>query len=435
MKEKQVFKNASWIIICKLAQSVLQLLVGMLSARYLGPSNYGLINYASSIVAFALPLMRLGLNATLVYELVESPEREGEIMGTSLAMNLASSILCIFGVAAFSSAMNYGDTEAILICVLYSLSLFFAAIEMIQYWFQYKLLSKYSSVVMLVGYVIVSAYKVFLLAAEKSVYWFSVSHAIEYGVIGVVLVALYYKKEGQRLSFSFERARKMISRSKHYILSALMVVIIQNTDHIMLTSMIGKAENGLYSAAITCVVVFQFVYVAIIDSFRPLILSRKKENSPDYHGSVSRLYGIILYTAAIQGAVFFLLADVMVFLLYGAAYASAAPVLRILVFYYVFSVMGSVRNVWILAEEKQKYLWVINLSGALLNVVLNAFMIPFWGAVGAATASLITQCFANFILGFIIKPLRVNNKLMLRGLNPKYIFGEVKTIVKELVGK
>ena len=433
MKEKQVFKNANWIIVCRLAQSVFQLVIGMLSARYLGPSNYGLINYAASIVAFALPLMKLGMNAILVYELVDSPSSEGEIMGTSLAMNLVSGIVCMFGVVGFTMTVDYGETETILVCSLYSLSLIFAAIEMIQYWFQYKLLSKFSSVVMLIAYMVVSVYKTFLLITEKSVYWFAVSHAIEYGLIGTALLVLYFKNEGQRFSFSINRAKKMLDRSKHYILSALMVVVIQNTDHIMITSMISEAENGLYSAAITCATVVQFVYIAIVDSFRPLILSQKKEKNGAYENNVSRLYGITLYMALAQAVVFFIFADIMVSVLYGSEYAGSATILRVLVFYFVFSVMGTVRNVWVLAEEKQKYLWIINLSGALFNVILNAFMIPVWGAIGAAAASLFTQCFANFILGFIVKPLRENNRLMLIGLNPGYFFSEIKEIVRDFL--
>ena len=435
MKEKQVFKNAKWIIICKIAQSILQFIVGMLCARYLGPSNYGLINYAASIVAFAMPLMKLGFDAILVYELVNEPDREGEIMGTSLILNTISGIICALGVTAVAAVMNFGETTTILVCALYSLSILFAAVEMIQYWFQYKLQSKYSSVTMLVSYVVVSAYKVYLLATQKSVYWFAVSHAIEYGLIGFILLLIFSKKGGQRFSFSRERAKNMLKRSKHYILAAMMVVIIQNTDHIMLTMIQGKIENGYYSAAITCVTIFQFVYVALVDSFRPMILSKKKENSEEYQRNISRLYGITLYAALIQCVAYVVAAKLIISVLYGQEYAGAVPVLRALIFYFVFSAMGLVRNVWILAEEKQKYLWVINLSGAVFNILLNMVLIPLWGAVGAAVASLFTQFFANFVLGFIFKPLRFNNTLMLRGLNPRYIFREMKAMVKELVKK
>jgi O-antigen/teichoic acid export membrane protein len=306
---------------------------------------------------------------------------------------------------------------------------------MVQYWFQYKLQSKYASVTMLIAYAVVSAYKIYLLATQKSVYWFAVSHSVEFGIIGIVLILIYLKKSGQRFRFSGDRARKMLSRSKHYILAALMIVVIQNTDHIMITAMKGTAENGFYSAAITCVSILQFVFVAIVDSFRPVILAEKKENSPNYRKNVARVYGLTLYLSLAQCIAFFVLAKLIIAILYGSDYAGAVPVLRALVFYFVFSVMGLVRNVWILAEEKQKYLWIINLSGALFNVILNAILIPFWGAVGAATASLLTQLFANFVLGFIMKPLRGNNRLMLQGLNPKFFFPELKGMLKELRSK
>ena len=87
------------------------------------------------------------------------------------------------------------------------------------------------------------------------------------------------------------------------------------------------------------------------------------------------------------------------------------------------------------ASVKQKYLWIINLSGAILNICLNAFMIPLWGASGAAFASMLTQFFANFVLGFVLKPLRENNRFMINGIRPKYLFKEVKVIIKEIKRK
>ncbi len=430
MEQKQVFNNAKWIIICKIIQSIMQLIIGMISARYLGPSNYGLINYASSIVAFALPIMKLGLDAVLVYQLVESPEREGEIMGTSLFLNIISGIICIGGVSLFSFFANMGETQTIIVCVLYSISVVFAALEMSQYWFQYKLMSKYSSIIMLFAYFFVSAYKIFLLATQKSVYWFALSHSVEYSIVGVLLLLFYKKNGGDTLSVSLSRAKKMLSISKHYILAALMVVVIQNTDHIMLTTMVGKAENGYYSAAITSAGVAQFVFTAIIDSFRPLILTSKKNNNNEYENNISRLYGLIIYLSFAQSLVFTIFAPLIVGVLYGNEYSATIPVLRILTWYRAFSFMGTIRNIWLLAEGKQKLLPFINLSGVVMNILLNGVMIPLWGAAGAATASLITQMFMNFVLGFIIKPIRENNRLILKGINPSFFANQIGTIIR-----
>ena len=83
MKTSRIVNNAKWVIVCKILQSGLQLIVGMLCARYLGPDNYGIINYATSILAFALPIMRLGFNETLVREFVKDPDNESRVMGTA----------------------------------------------------------------------------------------------------------------------------------------------------------------------------------------------------------------------------------------------------------------------------------------------------------------------------------------------------------------
>ncbi len=428
MNYTKVINNAKWIVVCKVIQSLLQLIVGMLTARFLGPSNYGLIKYAASVVAFALPFMRLGFDSTLVHEFVEAPEKEGEIVGTSMLMNLMSGFGCIGMVTLFSYLANSGDKETVLVCVLYSISLVFAALEMIQYWFQFMLKSKQSSVVMLVAYGVVTAYKTFLLVTSKNIYWFAFSNSVEYAVIAVLLIMIYLRSGG-KLRFSLSVGKKMFGRSKHYILASLMLVVLQNTDHIMLTAISGTEENGFYSSAITCTTVLQFVYLALIDSFRPVILENKKHNLLEFELNVSRLYSITFYVSLAQSIVFTFLAGIIINVLYGSEYASAVPVLRILTWYFTFSVMGVVRNVWILAEQKQKYLWIINLSGALFNIVLNIFLIPHWGACGAAFASLLTQFVMNFMLGFFMKPIRENNRLILKGINPKFMIKESKNLI------
>ena len=426
-EKRKVLDNAKWIIVCKVMQALLQFVIGMFCARYLGPSNYGLINYAASIVAFVLPLMQLGLPSTLVQEFTEAPENEGKIMGTSLVMNLVSGVACIFVVGGFVAITNASQTEKIIVCILYSVSLLFRAFELFQCWFQFRLLSKLPSVVMLFSYIVVSAYRVFLLVTAKSIFWFAVVNSIDYAIIGFSLLYLFNKNSEHKLSFDFKYVKILFSRSKFYIIAAMMVTIFQNTDHIMLTNMSGDEENGFYTAAVTCATVVQFVYIAIIDSMRPVILAHKKDgNTEGYEKNVSRLYSVIIYTALAQAVGFTVFSKLIISILYGESYMVSVPVLQILVWYMVFACMGSVRNVWILAENKQSMLWKINLVGALLNVVINFFLIPVWGASGAAFATLVTQIFTNFILGFIVKPLHHNNKLLIKGLDPRLILDVFK---------
>ena len=416
-----VFKNASWIIVCKIMQSICSFLIGVFTARYLGPTNYGLISYAASIVAFFLPLMQLGFNATLVREFITQPEKEGQVLGTSLVLNILASIACIVGITTFSLLTTPTEKETIIVCGLYSLTLIFQASEMTQYWFQAKLLSKYPSIVSLIAYIIVAIYKVYILVVGKSVRWFAVTHVIEAMIIASVLLIIYKKCDGQRLSFSFKIAKEMFSRSKHYISSAMMVVVFQQTDRLMLKWMLNEAETGYYSASLTCIGITGFVFAAIISSATPVILESKEKSEQEYREKMIMLYSIITVLSLAQSVGMTIFAKMIVGIVFGSDFLPAAPIMQIAVWYVAWGNYGSVRNVWILAEEKQKHLWKINLSGALANVMLNAVLIPFFGGCGAAIASFVTQLFINVILCLAMKSTRQCGIYMLESLKPSSI--------------
>ena len=429
-KHNKIFTNAAWIIACRIVQSLLAMVINMLTARYLGPSNYGIINYAASLVAFVEPFTLLGLNSILVQELLERPAREGETLGTSIVMSMISSVLCICGMSAFARVTNAGETETIIVCVLYSTILFFKALELIQYWYQAKLLSKYPSVVMLCAYLVISLYRIILLVNRKSIYWFSVVNAFDALLIATALLVLYYKLGGQRLRFSASRAKQLLSKSRYFIVSTLMISIFSQTDKVMLKLMIGEAETGYYSAAIACALISNFVFTAIFDSARPSILSSKKADQTSFELNVTRLYSVIIFLSVVQSVFIGIFAKPFIHILYGTQFDQAVDVLRVLVWYTVFSYAGMVRSIWILAEGIHRYLWVINLSGALMNILLNVLLIPHFGAVGAAAASILTQFFTNIVLGYLIAPLYRNNQLMLRSLHPRHLFDLYRTIRK-----
>ena len=431
-KRNSTTKNAIWIISCKVVQSVLGIIISMLSARYLGPSNYGLISYAASIIAFVIPIVQLGFRSTLVQEIIDNSENEGEIVGTSIFFNLLSSVACIIGVCTFIYIANPNEPLTFIVCALYSISLLGQALEMIQYWFQAKLISQYTSIVGLFAYLTVTIYKTYLLATQKNICWFAISNAIDYFIIAIALIALYYRLGGQKLRVSWRRFFVMFSRSKHFIVSSLMVTIFSQTDKIMLKAMLSEESVGIYSAAVTCAGLTSFVFSAIIDSFRPRVYENKKVSELMYEKSLISCYSVVIYLSLAQSLFCTIFSKVIIDVLYGVEYVASANVLCLVVWYTTFSYLGPIRNIWILAENKQKYLWIINLSGAVTNILINGLLIPFMGVMGAALASLITQIFTNVIVGFIIKPIRKNNVLMLKGCNPVPLVIYIKQIINKI---
>jgi O-antigen/teichoic acid export membrane protein len=170
--------------------------------------------------------------------------------------------------------------------------------------------------------------------------------------------------------------------------------------------------------------------MAIIDTARPVVLESKKQSCEDFKKNVSRTYAMTTWLALAQSVIFTLFAGLIIRILYGEAYMLAVPALRILVWSSAFSYMGYVRNIWILAEEKHKFLFWINASGAVASLLFNICLIPQWGVLGAALATVFTQVFTNFIMGFVLKEVRPNNALLLAGFNPRLILEMIPMLKK-----
>ncbi len=429
--KNRVLNNASWIVGCKILQSLISFIIGMITARYLGPSQYGLISYAASVAAFFQPIVRLGFDSTLVQEFLHDPKEEGKILGTSLGFSIAASVISIVGIFSFVFFVNAGETETIAVCFLYSLLLLFQACEMTQYWFQSKLQSKYASISALIAYVCVSLYKIYILVTGKSVRWFAVSHVIEVAIIALLLLVLYRQTGGKPLSFSFALGKRMLQKSKYYIWSGLMMILFQQTDRIMLKLMLGEAETGYYSAALTCVGITAFVYAAIIDSGRPSILEGYQVSAKVFEKRMILMFSVITFLSLAQSLFMTLFAGPIISILYGSDYAASVGVLQISVWFTTFGYYGMVRNIWILAEGKQKWLLSINGIGALVNIAGNFLLIPRMGAKGAALASVVTQFMTNFVLCFCVRSMRPVGKMILRSFNPRYLFAYLPSAKKK----
>lgn len=418
----KIVKNAGWIIGCKLVKAVLTLVTTMLISRHLGVADYGLLSYAAGLVAFAAPVMRLGLDSVLVHNYVTEPEAEGEIMGTAMVLNLLAAGVSVIGVTCFAFFVNRHEESTVLICFLYSLMLLFQSMEMIYYWFHAKMLAKYSAIAMLIAYVFVAAVQCIMVFCGAGVCFFALSHSLDFFLIFLILFLVYKKKSEKPISFSLHRAKSLLSVSRYYIIADLMVVIFAQTDRIMLKLMIGNESVGLYTAATTCAGMVSFVFAAIIDSMRPGIFEGMKSSEFLFEKRLKQLYCIVIYFSFFVSFIMTIFSPLIVFIFYGQQYYDASYALRIVVWYTTFSYIGTIKNIWILAYNQQRYLLWINGIGAMSNIILNLILIPHWGICGAAVASLFTQFFTNVVIGFFVPPLCRGNWLMLQSLNPKNLF-------------
>ena len=421
--QNKTVRNSGWLIGGKIAQMVISLFVSLLTARYLGPANYGLINYASSYIAFFTAFCTLGINSLLVKEFVDKPEDEGMVIGTTLVLRAISSILSAISIIAIVSVVDRDEPTTILVVALCSLGLIFTVFNTFNYWFQRHLKAKYTAIATFVAYAITAAYRLILVLSGQSVVWFALATSVDYICVAILLIWFYKKHNGQGMRFSWNYGKELLSRSKHFILSGLMVAIYGQTDKLMLKQMLDLSETGFYSTATTINNMWVFVLAAVVDSMYPSVMEAHKSGDNELFKKKNRqLYAIVFYISIGVAVLFNIFSELVIWILYGKDYMPSAMPLRIISWYTAFSYLGVARNAWIVCKNKQHHLIKLYAAAAIGNVALNYLLIPIWGASGAALASLAAQVLTGVVMPFFIKDLRENARLMLEGIGLKGVF-------------
>lgn len=423
LKSKEA-QNAFWLIGGKVLQMVLSLFVGVLSARYLGPSNYGLISYGTALTNFFMSFCTLGINSIIIKDFFDHSEEQGQAIGTAIVLRLLSSLCSCIMVIGISCIIDYGSWETVVVVALCSVSLLFHAFDTFNRWFQFKYKSKITALTIFLAYFATSVYKIVLLMLSKSVFWFAFATSVDYIALGVLLIAFYKKNKGPKLSFSWKKGKSLLSKSYHYILSGMMVSLYAQTDKLMLKQMLNETEVGYYATAVAMCGMWTFVLQAIIDAMYPTIIGCFEKDRALFDRKNRQLYAIVFYITVAVSLAFVLLGDFVIRILYGEAYMPAATPLKIITWYTAFSYFGVARNAWMVCNEKQKYIKYLYIPAVILNISLNAIFIPLWGASGAAFTSLVTQVCTSVLLPLCIKGIRPNATLMLEAIVLKGVFNK-----------
>lgn len=410
LKGNRFFSNTMWDIGGKVFQMVLTFVVGALTTRYLGPSNSGVIGETAAYVAFFSVFCQLGFTSTAVKEVMDHEDRQGEILGTTIFFRICTSLISTVAILGLMYVLKDGDEVVLWVAFLQSLSLIFQSFEMIHYWYQSRLETQVSVKVQSLAYVIMAVYKIAILALGKSVEWFAFSTALEAAVVGAALLFVYGRGEGQKLSVSLSAGKELLKRSYQFILSGLMVTIYSEMDKMMLGQMLSDEAVGYYTAATKITYNWGFVLTALINSSRPVIIASKSKSQELYIKQNKRLYATIIWIGIAAGLALTVFGKLIIYILYGKEYLPSTSSLQISAWYTMFAMLGTARGIWIVCEEKSKYVKYYLGIGAVLNVILNYLLIPVFGPGGAAAATLITQIFTAVLAPAMFKETRVYTK-------------------------
>lgn len=412
----RLVKNVSWIFFGNVAHAILAFILNIIVARLLSLNDNGMLTYASSWITFFSSVGTLGFHGVISREFSKDERRGNEYLWSSISARVLFSFLAIIALQLIARISSPDESVLHIIILCQSMQILFGSFDMFIYWYRYKNQANITAIYRLVAFGISAAWRLFAIAVLKSLTLYVVGVVAETGLFVVFLICFYRKHYTKVINASKETIKAMLKISYPFIFSAVLATIYGQADKIMLKSMVDNSAVALYNASTTLAGLVVIIPTTLIEGFRPDIMDAKLKDESLYQRRLRQLYAIIFWACIAYGLFITVFAKQIILIFYGQKYLGAVNSLSLIVWYTSFSYFGAINNVFMVAEDKIKWVQVTTLVGAICNVILNFNLIPLWGIVGAALASLLTQFLANFILMAVIPDLRKGFGIMVRGI-------------------
>ena len=404
---RKYFANTSWLMGERILRMAVSLFVGIFVARYLGPERYGLLSYANSFVGIFIVLGTLGLDDIIVRELVKTPEQQEKILGSSFLLKLVGTLLMWMAILA-AVPFTKNDFQTNILIIIIAFGAVFQAFNVIDFNFQAKVKSKFIVHAQFVQLIISSIVKIILVVNETPLIWFASVYCLDAIVLAMGLIFVYFYNGNNifHWKWSFETSKYLLRDSWPLMFAGVVVSVYMKIDQVMIKEMLGAKEVGLYAAAVKLSEAWYFLPLAITSSLFPAIINAKLYQKEDYFQRLQKLYDLMVWIAVAIALPTAILSPWIVEFLYGNEYLESSSVLNIHIWSGIFVFLGVASSKYLLAENYIKKTFYRTFVGALLNIIMNYYLIGIMGIKGAALSTFASHFFAAYFYDILDKDLR-----------------------------
>lgn len=413
---RQIAANGAWWLGERFGLLGLSLLTSVVVVRSLGPASYGELSYLLAGVGLLAPLVQFGISSLVARALLEEPANEAAILRAALLLRLVG-----WGVA-FAIGLGwwlyfeYRPADRWVFLVLLAAKSA-TALQVVEFWFQVRYraaaLVPWRTATAIVGAVL----KITVAALTGDPILLAFVFALEYLLQGAVSLLALRRAGGfwVRPHAAPQWVVWFARRSPWLLASGIAEVIYLRIDIVFLERLRGAEEVGIYAVAASLSEVWYMVPVVLVGAVFPALWNHRADAEAyrrGLQGSLDALCALALALAIVVQ----IAAGPLVNLLFGERFSASTSVLQIHIWAGIFVFMRALLNRWLTAEDLLKLSLVTQLAGAAMNVGLNLVLIPTYGAVGAAVATVFSYATASWLALFLWTRTRPMGWMMAKSL-------------------
>ena len=410
--------NSGWLMTDRLLRMVLGLFVVVLVARHLGPSDYGVLTYAGALAASVGTLGSLGLDGLVVRDLVRTPARVGEILGTVLLLRFCGAVASVAISIVVVWCLKRDDPLAFGLVAILSCGNLFLAVDTIDLWLQSRVLGRTAVIARALPLLVMAGVRIALALASAPVQAFAIATTVESALAALGLVIAYrWRGETFRTWVPVRRLAAALLREGWPLFASVLIVAARlRLEQIMLGQIAGYASVAQYAVASRVVDVWTVVPMTVMVSLFPAIVRARERGAADYLANLQRLYDGLIWAAVLFAAVLWLIGPTALTWLFSARYAPAGDVLTVLVWSCVWMSFALTRGRWLVAEGHIRDALLVEAAILMVGLGANLILIPLHGARGAAWANLAALLLGNLLVAGFSVPVRLSLIMLGRSL-------------------
>ncbi len=430
--KRKILKNIYWAVLGKIVSLLGTLFVGILVARYLGPDQYGLMNYVISYVTIFSIISSFGLDNIEIRELSKQNECRDIILGTAFRIRLSFAIVAYLLILITLWIFESNLFTSLLVMV-YSITVFTGSLNVIRNYFTSIVQNEYVVKSEISRTIVGACIKILLLWLKAPLILFIIATAFDTILVAGGYIISYQKKVDKLKNWKYDKTLVpfLIREASPLVLSGAAVVIYQRIDQVMIKNMIDNESVGYFATAGKFLDLILFLPMVISQTVAPVFIQKRKTNLIEYEMMKQKLISIVLWISIIISSIVSISAYWLISLTFGEAYLPAVPVLQILVWKTVGVALSNSSGQIIIVEHIQKWTIIRNLTGAVVCIGLNLIFIPRWGIIGSAWVTIVTMITAGYIAHYLVPSYRDIANLQLKAL----LYGwkdliELRTLIK-----
>ena len=403
MIKKTVINNAFWMIFQQLFKYAISFFVGVFIVRYLAPERFGVLTFILTVVTLFNPFIFLGSSSILPREITTNGKKN--YLTSFVKLSYIIAIPLVFVISTIVLLSNYSYS---LYLIIYSFSLLFTPLQIINYYNNSIHQSKKTTKAYLYSNIISVIIKLVIVYFDLGLFPLLIAYLIDGILFGIFLLLGSKFNVYEIFNAKIKDIKQLKNSIVYNVVIAFSFILYTRIDQLMIKMILGDFDLGVYGSVVKIYDAYVMIGFTLTLSLISYLTKHKKMNL-----IINKIYKYLYLLFIPVSIILYFISDIITNTLYGEIYSGGSFSLKILFISAFFAIMTSLNNKLLIINNLEKIILKRVIFSLFINVVLNFILINKFGIDGAAFSTLFITIFSAIIYDLIDKKSFFLNKYKL----------------------